>query len=98
MKRTACNISAKSEFGRFSIVSFIKTQALLYFCRLNTGDINPQLKETFQLNNSLDGQGFYSWKTFVSNVFKEIDTEITEFETFGRPFKSVKHSLKNFWL
>ena len=59
LKRTACNISAKSELGRFSIVSFIKTQALLYFCRLNTGDINPLLKEAFQLNKSLDGQGFY---------------------------------------
>ena len=33
--------------------------------------------------------------SFISNVFKEIDLEITDCETFGRPFKSVKHSLNN---
>jgi hypothetical protein len=36
--------SAKSELGRFPITDYIKTQAILYFFRLQTDLINPLLK------------------------------------------------------
>jgi hypothetical protein len=48
-KKIACDISAKSELGRFPITDYIKTQAILYFCRLQTDPINPLLKEAFSL-------------------------------------------------
>jgi hypothetical protein len=44
LKKIACNISAKSELGRFPITDYIKTQAILYFFRLQTDLINPLLK------------------------------------------------------
>jgi hypothetical protein len=36
----------KSELGRFPITSFIKTQVLMYFVRINSNNINPLIKES----------------------------------------------------
>lgn len=94
LKKIACNISAKSELGRFPITDYIKTQAILYFCRLQTDPINPLLKEAFSLCKSVDSDGIYTWYSFIGNIFKELDLEITDFENFTRPFASIKHSLK----
>ena len=49
-KKTSCNISAKSELGRFSITSFIKTQVLMYFARINSNNINSLIKESLNVN------------------------------------------------
>jgi hypothetical protein len=52
INKSACNIAAKWELGRFPIESFIKTQMLMYFCRLNTDDINTLLKEAYNVNTN----------------------------------------------
>ena len=80
LKKIACNISAKSELGRFPITDYIKTQAILYFCRLQTDPINPLLKEAFSICKSVDSDGIYTWNSFIGNIFKELDLEITDFE------------------
>ena len=85
---------AKSELGRFPMTDYIKTQAILYFCRLQTDPINPLLKETFSICKSVDSDGIYTSYSFLGNIFKELDLEITDFENFTRPFASIKHSLK----
>jgi hypothetical protein len=59
LKKIACNISAKSELGRFPITDYIKTQAMLYFCRLQTDSINPLLKEAFSICKSVDSDGSF---------------------------------------
>ena len=41
LKKIACNISAKSELGRFPITDYIKTQAILYFSRLQNRSNKP---------------------------------------------------------
>jgi hypothetical protein len=46
-----CNISAKSELGRFPITDYIKTQAILYFCWLQTDPINPLLLKDESFSN-----------------------------------------------
>jgi hypothetical protein len=94
LKKIACNISAKSELGRFPTTDYIKTQAILYFCRLQTDPINSLLKEACSLCKSVDSDGIYTWHSFIGNIIKELDLEITEFENFTRPFASIKHSLK----
>jgi hypothetical protein len=63
IKKSACNIATKSELGRFPIDSFIKTQILMYFCRLNTYDINPLLKEAYNVNTKLNNEGVHTWYT-----------------------------------
>ena len=85
---------AKSELGRFPITDYIKTQAILYSCRLQTDPINRLLKEAFSLCKSVDSDGIYTSHSFIGNSFKELDLEITYFENFTRPFASIKHSLK----
>jgi hypothetical protein len=36
----------------------------------------------------------HTWYSFIGNIFKELDLEITDFENFTRPFASIKHSPK----
>jgi hypothetical protein len=48
----------------------------------------------FSLCKSVDSDGIYTWQSFIGNIFKELDLEITDFENFSRPFASIKHSLK----
>ena len=94
LKKIACNISDKSELGRFPKTDYIKTQAILYLCRLQTDPINPLLKEAFSLCKSVDSDGIYTWHSFMGNIFKELDLDITDFENFTRTFASIKHSRK----
>ena len=63
IKKSACNIAAKSKLRRFPIDSFIKTQILMYFCRLNTDAINPLLKEAYNVNTKLNNEGIHTWYT-----------------------------------
>jgi hypothetical protein len=37
------------------------SQAIVYLARLHTDNLNPLLKEAFELSKSLDSQGVYSW-------------------------------------
>ena len=94
LKKTACNIAAKLELGRFPLASFIKTQAMLYFCRLNSTGINPLLYEALQLNKTLDSQGIYTWYSFACNIFKEANLDISDFDDFDKSFRNIKFSLK----
>jgi aconitase A len=61
----------RSELGRLPIASFIKTQVMMYFVRINTNNINPLIKESLIVNKSLHDEGFYTWYTLALNVFQE---------------------------
>ena len=37
----------------YAIASFIKTQVMMYFVRINTNNINPLIKESLNVNKSL---------------------------------------------
>jgi hypothetical protein len=56
-KKTSSNIGVRAELGRFPVENFINLQAILYLARLHTDNLNPLLKEAFELSNSLDSQG-----------------------------------------
>ena len=45
IKKTSCNISAKSELCRLPLDSFIITQVMLYYSRIQLDGINPLVKE-----------------------------------------------------
>jgi hypothetical protein len=51
IKETSSNIAAKSELGRLPLDTFIKTQVILYFIRINCKEINPLVQEAFKLND-----------------------------------------------
>lgn len=95
LKKTSCNISAKSELGRFSLASFIKRQVLLYFCRLNQNDINPLLKEAYELSKNIHKDGCYTWYSFSNSIFQELGLDIIDYESFGDAFNKIKNNLKS---
>ena len=88
INKSACNIAAKSELGRFPTDSFIKTKMLMYFCRLNTDDINPLL------NTKLNNEGIHTWYTVAFKIFDECEMDSGEYEILDRPFNKIKQSLK----
>jgi len=45
IKKTSCNISAKSELGRLPLDSFIKTQVMFYYSRIQLDVLNPLLRK-----------------------------------------------------
>ena len=47
----------RAELGRFPDENFINSQAILYLARLHTDNLNPLLKEAFELSISPDSQG-----------------------------------------
>ena len=54
---------------------------MLYFCRLNMGNINPLLKEAYELNKNLDGEGLYTWYNFVKNIFEDMEFDTKDFKS-----------------
>jgi hypothetical protein len=78
LKKTASNIAAKSALGRFPLDSFIKIQVMMYFNRINLNDINPLVKEAFNISKDLHDNGMYSW--------------YTEYVNFTRPFFKLKNN------
>ena len=67
-KKTSSNLGVRAELGRFLVKIFINSQAILYLARLHTDNLNPLLKEAFELSKSLDLQGVYSWYTYVKKI------------------------------
>jgi hypothetical protein len=67
---------------------------MLYFCRLNTGKINPLLKEAYEMNKNLDGEGLYTWYTFAHNTFEEMGLDIKDSESSDKPFNKIKFDLR----
>ena len=66
---------------------------MLYLCRLNMGNINPLLKEAYDLSKNLDGEGLYTWYSFAHNIFEEMGLDIKDFEPSDKPFNKIKFNL-----
>ena len=94
LKKTACNISTLSELGRLPIASFIKTQVMMYFVRINTNNINPLIKESLNVNKSLHDEGFFTWYTLALNVFQEFDLDAEDFSNMDKCFHKIKVPFK----
>ena len=75
-KKTSSNIVVRAELGRFPVENFINSQAILYLARLHTDNLNPLLKEAFELSKSLDSQGVYSWYTYVKKNIEPDSVQI----------------------
>lgn len=70
-RKTSSNLGTRLELGRVPVENFILKQSLLYLARLHTDDLNPLLKEAFDLSKSLDSEGVYSWYTYIKNAFAD---------------------------
>jgi hypothetical protein len=95
IKKTSSNIAAKSELGRLPLDMFIKTQAILYFSRINCKEINPLVQEAFKLNKTLSQDGIYTWYTFAREILAEFDIIEEDLFVLDKPFKLIKNPIKN---
>jgi hypothetical protein len=95
IKETSSNIAAKSELGRLPLDTFIKTQVILYFSRIDCKEINPLVQEAFKLNKTLSQDGIYTWYTFAREILAEFDINEEDLFVLDKPFKNpIKNSTK----
>jgi hypothetical protein len=93
LKKTASNIASNA--GRFPLsASFIKTQVMVYFSRLNTNNINPLVAEALKVNTNLHEEDIYSWYTFANNIFKEFDLNIENYSNMDKSLEKVKYAIQ----
>jgi dTDP-4-dehydrorhamnose reductase len=52
-------------------------------------EINPLAKETFNINKNLSNENSYTWYTFATEIFKEVELNKNNFEDFNQPFLFV---------
>ena len=94
LKKTASNIASHAEVGHFPLSSFITTQVMVYFSRLNTNNINPLVAESLKVNTNLHEEDIYAWYTFANNIFEEFDLNIENYSNINKSFEKVKYSIK----
>ena len=75
IEKTSSNNTAKIELGRLPIDSFIRIQAMMYYSRIHSENINFLVKEAFNINKSMSEEGIYTWYTFVTSIFDEAKLE-----------------------
>jgi hypothetical protein len=96
IKKTFSNIAAKSELGRLPLDTFIKTQVILYFSRINCKEINLLVsQEAFKLNKTVSQDCIYTWYTFVREILAEFDINEEDLFVLDKPFKLIKNPIKN---
>lgn len=95
-KKTATNLAVRAEIGMLPLETFIMTQTILYFLRLNNDSLNPLLKEAYDLTKSLDKDGIYSWYTYAKNISEEskIDLELINNCKTIKQVKNIKPVIK----
>ena len=102
-KKSSTNLGVRSELGRIPIESFIKSQTTLYLLRLNNDNLNPLLKEAFNLTKKLDEENIYSWYTYAKNVANEIDFDTestvtcTNLKEINRYKPIINNNIKDYY-
>lgn len=95
LRKTASNFAAKAELGRLPLESFIKTQVIAYYSRLNTLGINPLLKDAFNLTKKLSEERVYTWYSFASSIIDEVKLDKDHIHYLDKHFHEVKSTIKN---
>jgi Gpi18-like mannosyltransferase len=81
--------------GRLPVDSYIKTPVMLYYSRIQSDGINPLVKKAFNINKNISNENIYTWYTFTTEIFKEVELNKNNFEDFNKPFLLVKDTFKN---
>jgi Gpi18-like mannosyltransferase len=68
---------------------------MLYYSRIQSDGINPLVKEAFNINKNISSENIYTWYTFATEIFKEVEPNKNNFEDFNKPFLLVKDIFKN---
>ena len=68
---------------------------MLYYSRIQSDGINPLVKKAFNINKNISNENIYTWYTFTTEIFKEVELNKNNFEDFNKPFLLVKDIFKN---
>ena len=60
----------------------------------STHTYNPLVKKAFNINKNISNENIYTWYTFATEIFKEVELNKNNFEDFSKLFLLVKDSLK----
>jgi dTDP-4-dehydrorhamnose reductase len=52
-------------------------------------------KHLFNINKNISNENIYTWYTFATEIFKEVELNKNNFEDFNKPFLLVKDTFKN---
>jgi hypothetical protein len=55
---------------------------------------NLLYRNSFELSSKFD-ENIYTWYTFATEIFKEVELNKNNFEDFSKPFLLVKDTFKN---
>jgi dTDP-4-dehydrorhamnose reductase len=64
----------------------MKTQVILYYSRIQSDGINPLVKEAFNIDTNISNENSYTWYTFATEIFKEVELNTNNFEDFNKKF------------
>lgn len=78
VRRNSTNLTARAELGRSPVEKYIAFQTIKYLSRLHMDDINPLLKDAFQLCKVLDSENNYSWFTYAKDICSDIGIDIND--------------------
>ena len=67
---------------------------MLYYSRIQSDGINPLVKEAFNINKNISNENIYTWYTFATEIFKEVELNKNNFEDFNKPFYLSRIHLK----
>ena len=87
LKKTASNIGARTELGRFTLDSYIKHQSLMYYYRVNSNNVNPLVYEALEVNKKLHNEGVYSWYSYVDKISKDMEINSDSLNSTKNIFK-----------
>ena len=68
---------------------------MLYYSRIQSDGINPLVKKAFNINKNISNENIYTWYTFTTEIFKEVELNKNNFEDFNKPVLVVKDTFKN---
>jgi PHP family Zn ribbon phosphoesterase len=60
---------------------------MLYYSRIQSDGINPLVKEAFNINKNISNENIYTWYTFATEIFKEVELNKNNFEDFKKTIK-----------
>ena len=59
---------------------------MIYYPCINSGEINPFVKEVLILILNLQENVILTWHTFAKEIFSEFQMDKSEYENYDRPF------------
>ena len=59
---------------------------MLYYSSIQSDGINPLVTEAFNINKNISNEHIYTWYTFATEIFKEVELNKNNFEDFNKPF------------